>query len=279
MSLRALTWAFDLDHEKITPTLKLVLITLANYANEQNETYPKQNTIAAKTMLSRQTVNTSLMTLESIGLIEVTRRFHENGGKRSSVYRLMVNLPQEPSINDDGPMSNKPTGGMSKAATSYDNDNNEGCQRPRRGMSNTATTDVGEPDMKSRILEPSQEPDSEPKPKPKKRRKTAPWPEDYREQFWNLYPRRKNTSKKAALDKLEKLEREDRVTFEAIMAGLRIYAERMGDAVKKDRKNEQFIAHATTWLNQERWETEEPGEKGGSSDAARSRIRNAGVFV
>src|SRR6266850_979215 len=55
MSLRALTWAFDLDVEDLTSTLTLVLITLANYANEEDETYPRQSTIAKKTKLSRQT--------------------------------------------------------------------------------------------------------------------------------------------------------------------------------------------------------------------------------
>jgi hypothetical protein len=37
MSIRALNWAFDLDHEDLNATLKLVLITRANYASDNDE--------------------------------------------------------------------------------------------------------------------------------------------------------------------------------------------------------------------------------------------------
>jgi hypothetical protein len=281
MSLRALTWAFDLAEPKLTSTQKLVLITLANYANDKYETYPKQNTIAAKVGLTRPTVCSTLSDLAELGLITIIHRFHDNGGKRSSVYRLHVSAPPEPGINDDddGPMSNNPTGGMSNAPTSPVGEDDKVCQGPRRGMSSTETSDVADDDMNNRILEPSLEPKQEPNPEPKKRRKTAPWPADFREQFWALYPKRKNTSRKAAWTRLEGLEREDRVEFSDVMAGLRIYAERMNAKVKQDRKNEQFIAHAITWINQERWETEEADQRETPEERHRRMLSRRSVAI
>lgn len=70
--------------------------------------------------------------------------------------------------------------------------------------------------------------------------------EDQFETFWRAYPRRigKGAARKS-FDKALKLE-----SFDGIMAGLQrqlaYYAS----------KEQQFIPHPTTWLNQERWSDE-----------------------
>ena len=119
MSIRALNWAFDVvDHDDLNATLKLVLITLANYADENDETYPKQITIAKKVKLTRQTVCSSLRKLEDLGLVSQTHRYHNDGTQRSSIYRLHVPT-QLNSINDcDEPrVSAKPTRGVGETDT------------------------------------------------------------------------------------------------------------------------------------------------------------------
>lgn len=70
--------------------------------------------------------------------------------------------------------------------------------------------------------------------------------EEQFEQFWKIYPRRigKGAARKS-FEKALKLE-----SFDGIMAGLHrqlpYYAS----------KEQQFIPHPTTWLNQERWADE-----------------------
>ncbi len=73
------------------------------------------------------------------------------------------------------------------------------------------------------------------------------WPADYAEQFWRLYPRR--VARKPALRALDAIRRAG-VSFEVIMAGLRQYAGEQAGT------NPKFIAHAATWLNEERWNDE-----------------------
>ena len=124
-------------------------------------------------------------------------------------------------------------------------------------------------------IEPSENHQAEPRPV----RRTAPWPVDFREQFRALYPKRPNNNWKAIYVALEKIEFADEVELTDIMAGLEVYAERMNLRVADDPKNIEFIAMATTWLNQERWTNERPGVRVGSTDAAKARIKSARVFV
>jgi len=241
MSLRALTWAFDLDVEELTSTLTLVLITLANYANEEDETYPRQSTIAKKTKLSRQTVNTSLARLEELGLITCTPRTHSTGAFRSSIYKLLIPVADRVKSADMGDSDT-----VSNKATRRVQQDDRPCQAERQVVSNRATEGVGDDDTLNRILEPSLEP------KNKKRGSAAPWPEDAFDQFWKLYPNK--DAKPVARKIFQRISDAGNVEFSAIMEGLRLY-------VNKD--DFRSWAMPTTWLNQDRWEARPPQKKSG----------------
>jgi hypothetical protein len=81
------------------------------------------------------------------------------------------------------------------------------------------------------------------------------------EDFWELYPRRTNKAKAQAAWK--KLKPSDE-TFEAIRRNIETRL-RVGDWTL-ERKN--FIPHASTYLNNARWEDEIIGESGGSPDGS-----------
>jgi hypothetical protein len=70
--------------------------------------------------------------------------------------------------------------------------------------------------------------------------------EDQFESFWTTYPRRigKGAARKS-FEKALKLE-----SFDGIMSGLR------RQLAYYSSKEQQFIPHPTTWLNQERWSDE-----------------------
>jgi hypothetical protein len=65
------------------------------------------------------------------------------------------------------------------------------------------------------------------------------------EEFWKLYPRKqaKGAARAAYLKALKK------VDHETIMAGVRLFA-------NDPNRQDEFTAHASTWLNQERWSDE-----------------------
>lgn len=83
------------------------------------------------------------------------------------------------------------------------------------------------------------------KPKAKKETKVAPYSEEF-ESFWLGYPRKLNCSKFEASKSWNRLPIE--MQAQAV-AALPIFARQCAG------KDEQYICHAATWLNQRRWET------------------------
>lgn len=84
------------------------------------------------------------------------------------------------------------------------------------------------------------------------------------EEFWRAYPRR--TAKAAAKKSWERATQKIKADPDAIMAGVRRYVEA---CVGKDQ---QYIAHPATWLNQQRWldeEAEKPAQQAYSGDGLR----------
>ena len=67
MSWKALDWATDSDIG--TPTMKLILILLANKADERFSCFPSVKTLAAESGAGRSTVLNALNMLEKAGLI------------------------------------------------------------------------------------------------------------------------------------------------------------------------------------------------------------------
>ena len=91
MSVEAISWA----SKQVVGSAgaKLVLIALANYANERNECWPSQATLAQWTEQSDRTIRTHLATLESMGLIHRQARQSE-GAFTSDLITLLVGQRQ-----------------------------------------------------------------------------------------------------------------------------------------------------------------------------------------
>lgn len=88
MSITALNWAMT------TPTgdpgAQLVLIILADYANENGEAWPSIETITKRSCQHRATVIRKLDVLKALGLIVQVDRGH-----RSNTYRVTLAAPQQ----------------------------------------------------------------------------------------------------------------------------------------------------------------------------------------
>lgn len=72
------------------------------------------------------------------------------------------------------------------------------------------------------------------------------WPPDFRERFWEAYPRR--VEKSAALRSLERVKASGTVEFEALISAVHRFATAMATAEPK------FICHPSVWLNKGRWD-------------------------
>ena len=198
MSWSALDWASK--QKTGNGTNKLVLLCLANYADDKNTCFPSYKTLISITEMSRSTIIRALKSLEDIGLIEIKERFAAfNEAKRqtSNLYTLKVGYQTDTHpIQFDTPPSitMKPHITSNNKPIKYSSDFNE---------------------------------------------------------WWNLYPRNDGSKKKAYdlfLNITDKI-----INFDELYSKTVQYKNRMHE------KDPKFIPHATTWLNQRRWET--VGEK------------------
>lgn len=88
MSIDALSWAFSL--ELPGPATKLTLLALANYANEDHESYPSQKTLSKRTCLSERAIRKHLVILEELGLLARSTRKRVNGTFTTDLFTLQV---------------------------------------------------------------------------------------------------------------------------------------------------------------------------------------------
>jgi len=111
------------DHSKANGTPLLVLLCLADWANDDGECWPSISTIGKKCRLKDDRhVKRVIRSLESIGEVVVIiggGKASRKGGVRSNRYRVTVHLPAEtvahrpPSAQDDGGPQTPPDGGLS----------------------------------------------------------------------------------------------------------------------------------------------------------------------
>ena len=67
MSVHALSWAFK--QKTNTPTTKLVLVALANYADEQNSCFPSHQHLSTRCEISERQVRRCIDDLCGLGLV------------------------------------------------------------------------------------------------------------------------------------------------------------------------------------------------------------------
>lgn len=97
----------------LTKRATLVIFYLINRANQELTCFPSVKTIAAECNMSTRTVQRALNDLEEAGFLERESRFHDKGGQRSSLFKIIFTMehPEEvefeelKSTNND--MSNK----------------------------------------------------------------------------------------------------------------------------------------------------------------------------
>jgi hypothetical protein len=90
MSIEALSWAFNLSLQN--SGMKLTLLALANYSNEEGEAFPSQKAIAEKTCLCERAIRTHLAMLEELKIITRKARTRANGSYTSDLFKLNIGM-------------------------------------------------------------------------------------------------------------------------------------------------------------------------------------------
>lgn len=101
MSVQALSCAFAM--RGLSPSEKLVLLALANFANEDMRCWPSQERLAADTELSVRTVWGALKTLEEKGVVTRIQRKRADGTRATDVVTLNFSAWSPPPTNPAKP--------------------------------------------------------------------------------------------------------------------------------------------------------------------------------
>ncbi|MET0819643.1 MAG: helix-turn-helix domain-containing protein, partial [Aeromicrobium sp.] len=239
--------------------LKIILMLLADYSDEQGSCFPGVKRIAEETEQSRSTVLRKMRLLAEVGLVSVARRNDENGQRTSNRYTLDLSVTatkadvelakeriearhEEPGTvqgvnvtlgSDEAPKSHAERG---PKVSPGDTLTTRGTTSSTPYPHGTSADEQEQGTSGLKAVSASSEPSAGPSA-----------PQIGFEDFWAAYPRK--TSKGSAKIAWTRAMRKVNHHGGIIMDGL----EQAQTRWTLDRTETRFVPHASTWLNGERW--------------------------
>ena len=236
MSWQAQAWA--MKQTVGGPAGKLILLALANYADDAGSCFPSVARLAVECECTKRTVFTWLETLEKMGLISRENRSRDNGSNSTSRYTLALEITADPQKPDGEKIS---SGGENFAPPLVKPLHGDGeiisPPEPTTYPSSLPKDLFGE----SSEVEKETDLTSQASVQTRERARGNGF-----EAFWELYP---NKVGKAAA-KVEYDKALKRVSFDELMEGLRRYVAKTDD---------RPWCNPSTWLHQDRW-TDRPAQ-------------------
>lgn len=115
MSVEATNWAWGI--EGLLPAERLILIAIADYADENWSCFPGQETLAIRVCVSKRTVIRLLQSLEDKGLLHRERRFRADGTRTSDRFFLVRNRQGDQVTTVSRDNLSRDTGGRDQVTT------------------------------------------------------------------------------------------------------------------------------------------------------------------
>lgn len=243
----------------LSPTAKAVFMALASHADKSGEAHPKGATLAEAVGVTRATIDRALEVLRERGL--VTWEVRPGGRGRQRFYTVWKpgGLPHQrgngvASSEQGGSLTHEAMGRLTSEAPIREPEPYEPEPRTRREPVAVAPVVVASDDEAALEC-----PDM---PTPPTRHLAAVDCTEVRfAEWWAVYPNHAPSRKAALASYLRAVKRG--ADPEVILAGLRVW--------EPVWESGQFVPHATTWLNQDRWEgapTARPSQHDGPDLAA-----------
>lgn len=220
-------------HSKSSRTGRAIMVYLAYRADDDGQVWCPVSAICESMSISRNSAFKAMAELEEIGEL---KRLHKVG--KSGVNKYLLDIVHS---TKTGTEDSTKSGTVPKAVQ-YQN---------WYGDSTKTGTDTVPKLVHNKPISPDK-----PNKKTKAKKKLPDWFEEFAEMFWQDYPRKE--AKKPALEKLKIIIRDSKnpeQTRTEIMQGL-------GRWKKSKQWTDGFICHATTFLNQARWQDQpEPAKQ------------------
>ena len=146
-----MAWAFE---QPIPCNLKIVLLALADHANDTGKAWPSLDRVAEKSSLSRRSVIRSIKSLSEkpYGLLAVIYQFDASGRQTVSSYHLHLDLACQPAIQPS-PHTTTPCGEGDSLSPRGEGDKHD----KGRVTNTTGEGDTHGTPKENLILEPSEE--------------------------------------------------------------------------------------------------------------------------
>lgn len=225
MSIAALNWAW---RQELPPMEKLALVAIADFADGTGSCFPGQGRLVYMTGMSQATLKRAIAAMEAAGLLSRERRTDKRGHRTSDRYQLHMTAEDE-----------RLGLTLPNRHSAYKAESPLGTVTAPRAHSDHSSPYIGtvsEPSEDARLVN--------------TKMNTSVSTDDDFEQWWQGYPRKENkgrarTAFKTALKK---------ATVKQLTDGRDAYAAR----INAERTETKYIAHASSWLNGERWADETP---------------------
>lgn len=88
--------AHAIDDPDLTHVDLRVLGVIAYHSSRDRGAWPKQQTIADRLRITRETANRSIQRLRAKGLVAVEEQYRADGGRRENLYTVLYDLPRAP---------------------------------------------------------------------------------------------------------------------------------------------------------------------------------------
>lgn len=120
MSIKALNWAWE--QHTASSGQKLVLLALADHANDDGHCWPGMGRIAEKCGMSARQVSNHVSALEACGLLEKTRRMRDDQKYSTYLYHLKFSSSGSPlPVGQQKPISGGPAEAHFRTEPSVEN--------------------------------------------------------------------------------------------------------------------------------------------------------------
>ncbi len=232
MSWQATAWA--VRQKAGNPGAKLVLLVIANYADENGECWPSIERLAEETEQGESTIRRHLAGLKSAGLLAWERQRRSDGSLSVNRYSLPLDLSTTTARFEHHHRSNR-------AAPALKTDAHH----------RSPVSAQEEPSLEPSSIPAHAQPDAQRDAQMRMRTSRTAHDDDF-ETWWKSYPRRvdKGRARKAYATAAKKAPVE-----QLLAAAINYAASRAGQDPK-------FTKHPTTWLNAESWLDEpEPAQQ------------------
>lgn len=235
--MKVWSWRSAIEKSDLKPMTKLVLFVLANYMNEHGKgCFPSVETIAKSCGLKRRATFYNLKQAEEAGFLVKKKRVLANNQCVSNEYE--ASYPK--GVHVDAP------GGAPECTGEVHVDALGGVHADALGgcIQVHTNTPINTPTINTPIKR---------KKNKQKKEKIPDGPDLDLEfgEFWSLYGKIGN--KKKAKESFLKA-RKGEISYERIIEGVRKYQHQCRELGRE----QQYIRHASTWLNQDGWDDEYP---------------------